>query len=280
MPTETRTVQPVTEYAPGSPGRLARARRKAWERVATIARNHGDNARRVIDSMNADDWRQAARGRFNATTARQSGRWAETGGAFYADSFDVLAWRDLGTAEEVSRREGSRAVDHSGWYCDHYASETVAGRVLQLPARGGLARYVAGIQWSHCDGVTLWPLETYATPLEAARAADSAAETMAEQEREYSTAWHAGQVFAELAETVAELRREALAILAERRAVRGIEAPNLCRAIRDRLESILDDIRDARAKRRDLREGDADGFCFWSGDARLVEAFNDGAGVP
>lgn len=286
MPVETRTVQPVAPYEPGAAGRLARARRKAWESVATIAANHGDRAADVIRNMAADDWRTHARGRFNMTAARQAGQWQNPADArrpseraYYADSFASLGWRDLGTAEEVSRREGSRAVEHSGWYCDAFASETVGGRVLQLPARGGVPRYVAGIEWSAADGVTVYPLQTYAEPLEAARAADAIAKREAESEREYSTTWQAGARFADLGAEVADLRRKALAILAERRAVRGVNAPNLCAAIRERLESILSDIARKRQERDTLASGDAEPLYFWSGEDRLREAFNEGAGA-
>lgn len=288
MPIESRTVQPVTEYAPGAAGRLARARRAAWQSVATIAKNHGDRAAAVIASMRADDWREAARGKFNMMRAQQSGQWqtprpenplkVHMGRAYYVDSFDVLGWRDLGTAEEVSRREGSRAVEHSGWYCDSDNRETVSGHVLQLPARNGVPQYVAAVAWSDRDGVTVWPARTYDSPLEAARSADGEAEKIGESERDYDSAWSAGSYFASLGEEIAAARAKALAILAERKAVRGIEAPNLCAAIRERLESILDDIREARATRGKLANGDAEGLMFWPGDATLRAAFNEGAG--
>lgn len=65
-----------------------------------------------------------------------------------------------------------------------------------------------------------------------------------------------------------------------REAAAGSEA--LCKVIRDRVRSLLKSIRDAREARRDLAEGNGESRddwerAFWPGDARLRDAFNDGA---
>jgi hypothetical protein len=285
MPADNRTTQPVEPYsAPGSAGRLARYRGAAWERVATIAANHGDGAARLVATMRADDWRDAARGRFSRS---HGGNWQALDGckypfgrAYYADSFAALGWRDLGTAEEVSRAAGSRAVEARGWYCDAHESGTISGHVLQLPAVDGVARYVAGVSWSDCDGVTVYPCRPHETALDAARSADGYAENLASEGRDYSAAWSAGSYFAHLGQEIATARREALAILAERRAVRGITAPALCSAIRAQVQAIIDRISEARGERTKLASGESEGLWFYPGDSRLRDAFSEGAGEP
>ena len=73
-------------------------------------------------------------------------------------------------------------------------------------------------------------------------------------------------------------RQEALAILSERRAVKGKgNYPALCAAIRSQVESLLETIAEARTKRADLANGDAEGLYFWTGDKRLQAAFCEGA---
>ena len=88
-------------------------------------------------------------------------------------------WRDLGDAHENAR------IDHTGWYCDHFREGVIRGRVLQLPARNGDPIYVPGTYCTEWDGVTVYPLDWYETPEEAAKAADQYAEREAEESREF-----------------------------------------------------------------------------------------------
>ena len=51
----------------------------------------------------------------------------------------------------------------------------------------------------------------------------------------------------------------------------------MCKAIKARVRDLLADIAQARAAMRELAEGDNPTLGFWTGDARLRDAFNDGA---
>lgn len=92
---------------------------------------------------------------------------------FYLDSDFApgLRWR---YADEITR------LGHNGWYVDDFEQDTFRGIVLTLPrSRGFLAGYTMGehmisfvdVSWVHDDEV------------EAARAADNAAEYAAEEAR-------------------------------------------------------------------------------------------------
>lgn len=110
----------------------------------------------------------------------------------YWESKAQVPFRFTGYADEVAARIG-----HKGWYCDQFQDRTLRGIVFQLPARNGVTQYVPGYEES--DG---WSVVLYLDRLEeesrdAAYAADSLAERMAEQEREYNESWQAGSVAAE-----------------------------------------------------------------------------------
>jgi hypothetical protein len=214
--------------------------------------------------------------------------------------------RFVGYSDELISGE----ICHLGWfpYSDIH-DEVYRGAVIQLPARHGRARFVPAYLEScnggfvvstargaicEADPVAERELQRryigkqYWTPEmesesywiecamesarnEAARAADSMAEHAAEREREYNDAWQEGSDFASLGNDIRTARREALAILAERRAVKGTDAPTLCAVIRIKVESLLSDIREAREKRDELRDA-------WRPE-NLQAAFNDAAGV-
>lgn len=185
----------------------------------------------------------------------------------------------------------------SGYYADCYQHEVCFPLVYQLPARNGQARFVAAYDFSDRDGGLVFDFSHIFTEdaraygyqtsaqdvgaaTDAARHADSLASAAAEEEREYSTAWHAGQRWAEEQEAIKQARQEALAILKERRAARGQEAfPALCKAIRAQVESLLETIQEARDNAAKLASGDAEELYFWQGDKRLQGAFCEGAGV-
>lgn len=170
------------------------------------------------------------------------------------------------------------------------------GVVYRLPGRRGESRYVAGYEFGGCDGgptldlkrifanergASYWDGSAPDTKASraAARHADSLAKAAAEEEREYQTAWTAGQLWQESQSEVTETRAELRALLAERRAVKGAGAyPALCAAIRSQVAQLWHQIHKAREAMRELAEGDSENLIFWPGDARLREAFNDGAG--
>lgn len=192
------------------------------------------------------------------------------------------AFRLKNYADELAR------LDHNGWFADDFQDSTYRGSVLQVSGRGGRARFVPAYEESDSGGYVVdvsrvfeadpaaeresarrqigaahWrpDMESESYWLEAAaeqaakdcaRAADGFAESAAENARDYSEAWQAGSRFESLGEDVKDWRREALAILKERRAVSGVEAPILCAVIRARVESMLDDIRANREKRAEL----------------------------
>jgi hypothetical protein len=108
---------------------------------------------------------------YHAPKPKNAGR----GQSFYLDdhgSFDRWVWCD-----EV---DGAR-IDHRGWYSDEYGdSEKIRGLVVRLPH----GRFLAG--WSMGKGMaSAVEGDVYGDITEAAYAADSIAERVAEDEREY-----------------------------------------------------------------------------------------------
>lgn len=166
-------------------------------------------------------------------------------------------------------------IHHTGWHTDpHGDGDTIRGLVARLPHGRG---FLAGWSMGESMASQLETASVYADDVSAARAADSIAESAAESEREYQTAWQAGSRFAELGEEVREARAEALQILRDRRT--ASDSATLCKVIRDRVESLLEFIAEARQERAKLADGDADGLIFWSGEDRLRAAFNEAAGA-
>lgn len=216
--------------------------------------------------------------------------------------------RHVGNVEaDTPRGEIWSRRDACGWYTTPNGETFKDGTglcwgvVYQLPARDGRARFVAGYVmgvWSDdrptIDFGTIYEGERDANcsyegskgnqaARDAARAADSMAQRAAEEEREYQAAYGAGVRFAELGDEIAEARRQARELLADRRKARqrSPEAfPSICNAIRENVRRALADIGKAREERRKLQAGDyvrewLPGF--WSGDARLQAAFKEGA---
>lgn len=204
------------------------------------------------------------------------------------------AFRDVVAAHDIDG-----GPDHNGWYCSPERASARDGDglcwgvVCQLPGRDGMARFVAGYQFGGVDGGPTLDLSTiYASrsdsawdcpdaKREAARAADSMAEQAAEEELEYQTAWRAGSIYAEAGERLAELRAELRAALAELRAIaaRGAsETPALCQIMREAIRGKLDERAELQRERERLKAGEAGGLIFYP-DARLREAFADGAGI-
>jgi hypothetical protein len=219
----------------------------------------------------------------------------------YLDRLDKSGFRFVGFADEMARGRYSRRIDHNGWFTDIFQDATLRGAVLQISGRRGCSRFVAayvesddGLE-SDTGGFVVDLSKVYEEPAakfygerdasacdsawEAAISADQMAERDAEREREYNEGWNSGRRFASLADDISALRGEALDILAERRTVRHVQAPSLCAAIRRRLESILDDIREARSEREKLRD-QFDNICSNVRRAELQSAFNEGAGSP
>jgi hypothetical protein len=163
--------------------------------------------------------------------------------------------RHVGFADDVD----SRWIRHKGWYTsdDNHTGELARGVVFQMPARHGVARYIAAVADPCNDGpAVLCVTETYDDKAEAARAADSLAEVYAEKERDYERVWQAGERFRNLADEIAQERQEALALLAERRDLRATvpagQFPNACAALISSIKGHLRAIKKARRERARL----------------------------
>lgn len=239
------------------------------------------------------------------------GTWQSEKGQFFVESPDSL-FRNVTPAHEIlTGRDVAR-----GWYTDPYQDGLCVAYVVQLRGRNRVAYYAPAYGFSEQDGiiVDLSRLvasdpeaeresarrqigKTYWTPdmeravywhegasesarKEAARIAQDMAEKEAEKEREYQTAWQAGSQWAALKEGEESARKEALSILAERRAARDLDPsgfPALCGAIRGAVSGLVSEIVESRAKRAKLQEGDSPDLYFWPGEERLKAAFCEGA---
>jgi hypothetical protein len=195
--------------------------------------------------------------------------------------------------------------DSCGWYTEP-GGETFKdgtglcwGAVYQLPARDGVARFVAGyiMGGSDSDNPTLdlarifeekrdrYYGETSAREMqaarEAARYADDMAKRAGEDEREYQTAWRAGSIYNDCTQELESIRRSALELIRDTK--------QNCATLRQLPESIRHVIKgDLKAKmaRRSklfakmekLASGDYGELIFYP-DKRLRGAFNDAAGA-
>lgn len=200
-------------------------------------------------------------------------------GRFYYLTHDDGAgvFRDVTAAHDIAG-----GPEHTGHY-DNGDGEAfndgtglVWGVVARLPARDGEERFLAGYQLGGMDSGVSIDLESLTDcERDAARRADSLAENAAAAEREYKDAWRAGATWAELGETIADARRAALALLAERREARkqgGEALPAICRAIHDSVSGHVETIRDARKERADI----ADAAAYYGKQERA--AFHDASG--
>lgn len=245
------------------------------------------------------------------------GTWQSEKGLFYADDATALFRNVIAAHELQSGREVARGYYTSPHGDD---SNLCVAYVVQLPSRKGRARFAPGYSFSDSDndgkGITVdlsrieesdfvaerenarrqigkaywtqameapgyWAEAAHESARkEAARAAQDLAERAAEEEREYQTAWAAGNAWADLKREEEEARREALAILAERRAARALGPegfPALCGALREKVASLWRQIQASRERRATLQEGDAPELYFCPREERLREAFCDGA---
>jgi len=196
----------------------------------------------------------------------------------WIESTAAAGFRFIGWADDLNR-----SIRHHGWYADAMQSRTLRGGVWALPSKGGRVRLVPG--YAEFEGreemnagsaaLALWDMETgpeadrddYAR--DAASVADGIAESVAEDEREFSEALDAGAAAARLILEAEELRRPALSALADARAVQG--PPDLRGRIMARAETIAAESREELGKARDKRAeawGDA--------PARLESAFREG----
>lgn len=261
--------------------RLAHAKRVAAanvDRRAQLLRNYPGAAESFLDSLAPLDWRVIAQ-----TAARKRYGRPAIWNPPYTDSAGNV-WRWLETVDGSGLRVAvdnatSRVSDRRtlGYYVDTFADESQHGVVLATrDCESPRARFFPAINDPHNDGAfrILW--KSCDNWSDAAHTADSLAERDAESQRDYDSAWQAGSQWADLGAQITAARKEALAILRDRKSASG--SATLCAVIREKVESLLSDIRAAREKRAQLANGDAESFYFYTGDARLRAAFNEGAG--
>lgn len=193
---------------------------------------------------------------------------------------------------------------HGGWFTDPHGDYSDKsgwglcwGVVYQLPGRKGVSRFVAGYEFGDtCGGPTLDLSRVYSetrdgdwgycapTDLdaarEAARAANGMAEAAADKERAYQCASNAGFRWAEKGEEIRELGKTLNAMVRECKAARGMadKFPAMAAAIAARYADLLDTIREARAERANLAEGEVSPLHFYPGDKEAIDAFNGSAG--
>lgn len=193
----------------------------------------------------------------------------------WIESPSAAGLRFVGYADELVRTGGN------GYYTDDDCGDTVRGVVYQMAARDGCPVFVAGYdnadngkadrdgpaavsfdelfigeQGDNQGGGWSRDYNTIQALRDAARAADGIAERMAEEAREYSEASNAASRHYELGEEIANYRRAALDLLAERRASRAMmepaQFPAMCRALTQSIHDLIGNIRDARAERAEL----------------------------
>ncbi|WP_051383439.1 hypothetical protein [Bradyrhizobium sp. WSM3983] len=198
-------------------------------------------------------WRQQASTRtaemalFNARKDIEAGRtryplglqaWGNA--PFRVRSFENVRWienpraaglRFVGYSDKIA------SLRHKGWFTDEHQDETVRGVVFQLAGKDGKPQFVPGYDNSingaadsngPCavcfEEIFEGDPESYAIvdhdgAIESARRADQLAEWVADDEREYREANSAGIRYTELGDDISKARQQALALLAERRAV-------------------------------------------------------------
>lgn len=242
-------------YTPAA-SRLRTYQAEAAKSVATIRANHGANAETLIRTMGAADWRTAAKGRFNYTTARQAMNWesdeslAERRGSpsdrrLYCDNWPV-GWRDLGDAHKLAN------FRETGYFADIFGEEVITGRVLQLPARGGVPQYIAGTYCDSWEGVTLWPLDACEESSDAAARAMRCAEIEAESAREHSAKSQAEQESEDLQAEITSNRTERRKLLRELKAARKLAGadsfPTMCAAIRGKVAALKERAEEAHKR--------------------------------
>lgn len=168
-----------------------------------------------------------------------------TDGELFADSVESLAWRDHGPAHTIAR------LNHTGWFTDDLEHALAVGQVLQLPARNGVAQYVPAVVFTESDGITVYPLDRYDDPKECARAADSYAEQLAEEEREYQERETIKLDIEGARESIKGTRRDCLALLREFRQARRLDGehlPIICGTLAAQVQRYRDMINADRAK--------------------------------
>lgn len=225
--------------------RLQAARNKA----AKSAEKHGSDSR-------FSDWRYW----YLKPARHPAGNWSgekpanHSGRAFFVDDLDVMGWRRVGDAADILCEAGAwRGAEGCDWYADNYHDSVIKSAVLQLPARAGIPRYIPATYCTGWDGATCYPLDWYETAEEAARAAASYAESEAEESRECCAKDAAEQQIEEKRQEIHETNRQALQLIREIKAAGASFSPAICGALRDQLQGMLRDRRQAFERIEELQ---------------------------
>jgi len=218
--------------------------------------------------------------------------------------------RFVGYAHELVR------MDHTGWFVDNDQNEVVRGVVFQIAGRGRKPLFIAGYEdWNNGKADSNGPVcldfgtifegeapewnvkyrywswtdsaKDHDGAREAARRADSIAERVGEQERAYQAAWQAGNRYGQLSEEVKTTRRSIIAAIKELRVARSAlnndqsKYGTLCGLVRSKVESMLEDIREARGEMEKLKSGEyvSEWLPGFYPSKELQAAFNEGANI-
>jgi hypothetical protein len=186
----------------GAPLRLAKYRRNLARSIETIRKHRTpeDAAEfiQVAGYTSALNHRYDWLGDIGANIGEQLRRARDERRNYIAAPWSLVdGWRDAGDVADIL----PRSLAYAGtFYCDGRGGE-YRGHVWQLPARDGVAQYVAGyieaesrdgngrqsgyVVLSTCGGT----LETFAEKEDAAKDASDLAERMAREEYEYDQRW-------------------------------------------------------------------------------------------
>lgn len=139
--------------------------------------------------------------------------------------------------------EVNRNIRNTGWFT--FADGTTykdgsgiaRGIVVSLPAAPGFpdGRHLAGYWWGDNDERVLWP-ELYADENEAAQAADSHAEYMAESERAYNEKW----------QTARDLESDIDDALSRLRECIALRHRQCMAYVRDEISELIETVREKR----------------------------------
>lgn len=223
--------------------------------------------------------------------------WTRSGDSFrWIENTAGLGLRFIAWADELPG-----GPVHTGWYtrADDF-EDTNRGGVWQLSGRNGRARIVYGyaefegrgemnpgsaaicvsdvLEINRRGEDSAYDCQRDADAMrDAARWADGIAESEAKTAREYDFAYQAGREAAEHDAEALDARKEALLLIRELKAALRVPMaraafPTACKALRERIDSLLETISEAREKRDSLWDD------CWSGQAEAWRAgFADNA---
>lgn len=215
---------------------------------------------KVKAKQQGKNWRQVV------PSAKKKKTWYQhTDGNIHTDALDSFGGY-LGDVYDVMKSNPYvyRNDYPAGYYTDQWCDNTLIGFVSVLKTRK-YNLYIPGIRHSEYDCITLYlndaeKVEKCAdtdandrAKYKAARTADGIAETQAEKEREYNEAYENGRMFAEKGAEIKDIKKDFLAIRREYKKARHLgEFPSLCSALREKLLSMLRDIRKLKKEREEL----------------------------